>query len=86
MKKWFKQQFMVMILYLHQLNAILKYFMPVIPTVLNGWRFNMQTVRKNITVPVPMDKAISDYQNKHGIISWTAAMLELVRKGLESSK
>lgn len=45
----------------------------------------MQTIRKNITVPVPMDKAILDYQNKHGVISWTAAMLELVRLGLKST-
>lgn len=46
----------------------------------------MQTVRKNITVPVPMDKMISDYQKENGIISWTAAMLELVRLGLRHDR
>jgi hypothetical protein len=44
----------------------------------------MQSVRKNITVPVTVEQSIAQYQKKQGIVSWTAALLELARIGLES--
>lgn len=47
---------------------------------------NMQTVHKHIIVPQQLVKQIEDYQKQQGIISWTSAILELARKGLEASK
>jgi hypothetical protein len=43
----------------------------------------MQSVRKNITVPVSVEQSIAKYQKQQGIVSWTAALLELARIGLD---
>lgn len=46
----------------------------------------MQTVRKQIVIPYQLVQQIEEYQKQQGITSWTAAILELARKGLEASK
>lgn len=42
--------------------------------------------RTSITVPKEIDKIITEYQKKNGITSWTAALYELARKGLEANE
>ena len=44
------------------------------------------TIRKDIRVPVPLVKRIEEYQEEQGLGTWTSALLELVRKGLEETK
>lgn len=43
-------------------------------------------MRKDIRVPVSLIKQVEEYQESKGITTWTGAMLELVRKGLEAEK
>lgn len=42
--------------------------------------------RTSIVVPPEIDKLVEEYQKKNGINSWTAALFELARKGLEAGK
>ncbi|MFS0784525.1 hypothetical protein [Bacillus sp. 1P06AnD] len=42
------------------------------------------TTRKDIRVPDPLIKKVEQYQYENDISTWTGALLELVRKGLEA--
>lgn len=44
------------------------------------------TIRKDIRVPETLVKKIEEYQIEKGVQTWTGALLELARKGLESEK
>lgn len=44
------------------------------------------SIRKDIRVPEQLVKQVEKYQIEQGIATWTAALLELVRKGLSESK
>lgn len=44
----------------------------------------MQTIKKTINFPKPLIDAITKYQKENMIPTFTAAMQELIRKGLES--
>jgi hypothetical protein len=41
-------------------------------------------IRRSITVPVVIDKRITQYQEENGISTWNAALMELARVGLEA--
>lgn len=43
----------------------------------------MKFIRKNFNLPETIVGAIEKYQYDNGITSFTSAMLELIRKGLE---
>lgn len=40
-------------------------------------------IRRSITVPVVIDKKVTQYQEENGISTWNAALMELARVGLE---
>jgi hypothetical protein len=44
------------------------------------------TIRKDIRVPEPLVRKIEEYQHEQGIPTWTSALLELARKGLDSEQ
>lgn len=44
------------------------------------------TIRKDIRVPEQLVEQVEEYQVEQGIATWTAAALELVRKGLNEHK
>jgi hypothetical protein len=46
----------------------------------------MDDRRTNIKIPATLDKQIEDYRKSAGVSTWTGAMFELVRKGLEYDK
>jgi len=45
----------------------------------------MQTIKKTINFPKVLAEAIAEYQKENMIPTFTAAMQELIRKGLESN-
>lgn len=46
----------------------------------------METIRKTMNFPKALIEAINEYQKENMLPTFTAAMQELIRKGLESSK
>jgi len=44
----------------------------------------MKTTRKTITFPLVVETQIKKYQEENGIPTFTGAMLELVRNGLQA--
>lgn len=46
----------------------------------------MKDRRTSITVPAKLDEEIKRYMEEVGILTWNAALWDLVRKGLEAKK
>ena len=46
----------------------------------------MQTIKKTINFPKALVEVITEYQKENMLPTFTAAMQELIRKGLESTK
>jgi hypothetical protein len=46
----------------------------------------MKATRQTLTIPDVIKNKVEEYQETNGIPTFTTALLELVRKGLESSK
>jgi hypothetical protein len=46
----------------------------------------LKTQRKDIRVPIKIIEEVEQYQIENGIPSWTGALLELVRIGLNTVK
>jgi hypothetical protein len=46
----------------------------------------LKTKRKDIRVPIKIIEEIEQYQIENGIPTWTSALLELVRIGLNTVK
>lgn len=49
-------------------------------------RKKVASIRKDIRVPEQLVKQVEEYQIEQGIASWTAALLELARIGLQKVK
>lgn len=49
-------------------------------------RKKVASIRKDIRVPEQLVEQVEKYQLEQGITTWTAALLELVRRGLQEAE